>query len=396
MAEEYEPLEGSAPAPPRKPPPLRQTLENHFSNESLQQDRYLLQLIRDSDDGWIDLDTILTLKRVKAMRASREQVLAALRASWLETYEDSGYVAVRRPSSRGPLPRFQAAPAKAGNVKRPAPPTYDEEGVVAADVTTQQKWGVAAAPLKRPAPGGVADEAAAKKPRTETSESSGLAAMVRGTAREGRFFGRVKSFNLRLSMGKISCSEVGRDVAVALMDLAGFDVGDYVSFELTVDPDLGTPKAKFLKLQENAQADGDDEDAADGVGKQDDQEVAPAKPVRAAPPRPAAKVGGAKAAAPPVRKPAPARKALNPEPEEEDWDESAPPPAAAPQPGDPGVRVTGVIQTMDEANDVATVVCATTGNFFEVFASNLAGFEEGDSVAFTTTSTGEALEVEAA
>merc|ERR1719394_2276440 len=53
-----------------------------------------------------------------------------------------------------------------------------------------------------------------------------------------RLHGVVDAFNMRLGLGKIKCTESGSNVVVAVADLAGFDVGDSVTFILVKDPVL--------------------------------------------------------------------------------------------------------------------------------------------------------------
>lgn len=367
---------GSAPgpAPPKKPPPLRHVFEAYFSNESLQQDRYLLGLIGESLEGWIDIDTLLGLKRVKALRARREDVFQALRSSWLETYvdPDTGAAMLRRPPSHGPLPRFQARPVPKARGAAPAP-LAEDEGIVAADVSTQQRWTA----VKRAAPAVAAQ--VPKKPKVDPQQA------LRGTNRTGRLIGVVASFNLRLGMGKITCGEIGRDVLVDVVDLSGFDVGDGVTFLLETDAALGTPKAKELKMA----------GAEDGLEDDDEDEEgapAPQQPSRPAA-RPAQKAPQAKQGRPAAAQPAvKVRRAP-----------SAPPMPAAAEPEQaaavqlkPGTRASGIIQAICPETGVGSVHCAGLGGLIEISAESLAGFEDGDSVCFAVSETGEAIEVEAA
>lgn len=358
---------GDAPAPPRKPPQLKTTLESLFSNENLKQDRYLLQMLADSFDGWLDVETVLGLKRIKALRVRREDVLKALSASWLETHSDpeSGAAAVRRPPSKGPLPQFQATKAP---VKRDLS-AMEQVGTVSADVTTQQRWVPVEAPAARPV--------VAKRPEQS------MDAAVRGTYRHGRLNGTIASFSLRLGTGKISCKEIGRDVAVAVVDLAGFDIGDLVSFVLTTDPELGTPKAKQLKLYDPLGP--QDAEPAEGAEPQEtpdeeeEEEELPPPPPKPTPQR---------KSVPAKKKIKPAAKAAAPQATAEAEAEPAQPQVA------PGTHVVGVIQGLK--GELGTVMCNETGNILELTAESLAGFEEGDTVSFLANAKGHFVDIEAA
>lgn len=388
----------SAPAPPRKPPPLRQTLELYFSDESLKQDRYLLGLINDSCDGWIDIETILSLKRVKALRSRQEDVLHALRDSWLEIHYDpeTGGAALRRPPGHGPLPRLQAKRPQRGAPQGTAPAVADDdEGIVSADVTTQQRWDTVVKRAPAPSAGIAPQVPEANSVRAEVDPHQAL----RGTSRTGRLLGVIKSFNLRLSMGKITCVEIGREVAVDLADLSGFDVGDSVSFVLGTDPELGTPKAKELKFAASGMELELDPSAND-VEAEEDWAPQPL-PVRPAA-RPAQRAAPAKKTPVAAQPPAKVRRVAAPEqpsapPEEEEEEEQEPEAHKAEgEQLEPGTRVVGVVQAIDPETGTGSVMCEALGGLIEIAAESLAGFEEGDSVSFAVSESGEAVEVEAA
>merc|ERR1711871_717707 len=129
----YAPEESSAPMPPKRPPPIRQQVESYFSDQGLKSDIYLQELIRESEGGWVSIEDVLSLKKIKALRCTADDVLSALCGSWLETFEDDdGSAAIRRPPDR-PMPKLEVA-AKQTEAKRPiARSTETAEGVVQAD-----------------------------------------------------------------------------------------------------------------------------------------------------------------------------------------------------------------------------------------------------------------------
>mmetsp|Transcript_31718 Transcript_31718/g.91007 ORF Transcript_31718/g.91007 Transcript_31718/m.91007 type:complete len:365 (-) Transcript_31718:31-1125(-) len=213
------------PVPPGRPPPLRQVVEAYFSDDNLKQDRYLRGLIAESPGGWVDMDDVLALKRVRVLKAKRDETLRALRESkQVELWRDpaDGSAALRR--RQGPLPALH------GGARAPAGADAEE-----------------AAPPDEEAPPAPAPEPALKQRRAAAEVA------------EGRFVGRIKSFHPGLGMGFIACRPTfevfGRDIAIERAELAGFATGHVVAFRLSVDPDFGTPKAVGLRVAAEADAD---------------------------------------------------------------------------------------------------------------------------------------------
>lgn len=316
-------------AAPPKPPPLKQQIEQYFGDESLKTDRHMRELIETSPGGWVDVDEILGLKSVKTLRAKRDDVIQALRSSWLESWQDprSGEAAVRRPPSK-PLPKLLAVKpqvpaekkvkpsstpaAKAGVVaSRPAVAPgaggkmlfpgrlkgkvsgYDEESGsaniscpqiaalfqqevlidwreieragaavdIGSDVSFMVEMGPDGTPqateIQLEAP---EDDEEGDQPAQPAKKRKTASAVVKETKQEAgavlpseRHVGIVKSFHEGIGIGFIDCKATratfGRDVSVEADELAGFSVGDTVSFQLTVDPELGTPRATVLEAE---------------------------------------------------------------------------------------------------------------------------------------------------
>lgn len=70
---------------------------------------------------------------------------------------------------------------------------------------------------------------------------------------EKRHTGVIASFSNKMAAGKITCAEtcevLGHDVAVGADEIAGFIVGDTVSFKLFKDGESDTPKAFDLEAE---------------------------------------------------------------------------------------------------------------------------------------------------
>jgi len=352
------------PVPPRRPPPLRQSVEAYFSDENLKRDRHLREIIVESPGGWVDIDTVLELKRVRALKAKRVEVLRALRDSPLfEIWHDpvDGAAAVRRAKGR-PLPKFEgAAPPPVSLPQKRTAPVFEAEDAAPPDEV--------AAP---PPP----------DPDVEDLEAEdGVIKRIRHISAEvkpgARFVGRVKSFHNGLGMGFISCRPTfevyGRDIAVDRAALGNFDVGDYVAFGLCVDSEFGTAKGVELEVADEADAD-------------QCVQAAPAPapmPVRKFP------LQVARTLARPVPTvPAPAKPVAR----------KAKAAAAATAAGLADMRFVGKLLAAAEAGTGGKINCPETftalGRHVPVAQEEMAGFEPGDKVSFALRE-GKAVELEA-
>lgn len=219
-----------------------------------------------------------------------------------------------------------------------------------------------------------------------------------GGGNSSRLTGVVKAFNMRLGLGKISCAETGRDVVVKVADLAGFDVGDEVSFLLAADPVLGTPRAVRLRAIDASDAEedeaGEDGMAADGAEIDEDGAEAEEPPPRVAA-RPPAAAATPRSATPAAARPRPVAAAPAPA-------RRAPPAVAAPQrppaprrPVVPGQRLTGSIKGVNKKLGIGGITCTETGEIVKVPIADLAGFEAGDFVSFVIGKNGRATDIEA-
>merc|ERR1712183_616732 len=80
----------------------------------------------------------------------------------------------------------------------------------------------------------------------EDGDEQPLAKVPRKDARTGRHSGVVKSFNSAVGIGRIACARMTTLVAVDAAELAGFAVGDRVTFRIAMD-DFGNRKAAELE-----------------------------------------------------------------------------------------------------------------------------------------------------
>merc|ERR1712151_1103585 len=141
-----------------------------------------------------------------------------------------------------------------------------------------------------------------------------------------------------IGLGFIACRPTfltfGRDIAIDKVELGTFMIGDYASFQLTVDETFGTPKG--IMLQAANEADVDQEDPQTKTGK-----------------RLAPKAKAMSAAACSVLA---------------------------------GRRFVGIIKSIDDISAIGMIECAETyeaiGCDITVMGDELAGFEVGDGVGF--------------
>eukprot|EP00930_Biecheleria_cincta_P029971 TRINITY_DN20793_c0_g1_i1.p1 TRINITY_DN20793_c0_g1~~TRINITY_DN20793_c0_g1_i1.p1 ORF type:complete len:502 (+),score=91.15 TRINITY_DN20793_c0_g1_i1:89-1594(+) len=237
-----------APLPPKRPPPLRQQIEACFSNDGLRQDALLREQIAESPGGWIDLEAILSLKRVRALHAKREDVVQALRDSWLEIWLDpeSSAAAVRRPPDKGPLPSLAS----------PVPRANTSANKALAKNTT-------------PVMHTRTDHGGHKASRSQTAGAGSLAGQTSSTAVlfPGRLRGEISSYDEESGDACISCGQVevlfGRQVTVDWRELeqtgVAVSIGSSVSFRVELGA-AGEPRAKELQLHADDTNDDDSEE----------------------------------------------------------------------------------------------------------------------------------------
>jgi len=85
-------------------------LEYYLGDENLQRDAFFNGKLSSSAGGWLDIDLVMSCKRVQALGASRDDVVQALRDSTLaEVRADA--LAIRRRDNR-PLPPLCASKGK--------------------------------------------------------------------------------------------------------------------------------------------------------------------------------------------------------------------------------------------------------------------------------------------
>ena len=107
-----EPAAGPEDSKRLKPTPpdaavVRKQVEYYMSDENLKYDKFFHEKIAGEKDGWLDLTLILQCNKMKTMRATKEDVVAALKHSKIEINEDSS--ALRRPGNAA-LPKLEARP----------------------------------------------------------------------------------------------------------------------------------------------------------------------------------------------------------------------------------------------------------------------------------------------
>lgn len=77
-------------------------------------------------------------------------------------------------------------------------------------------------------------------------------------AGDARFLGVIRAFHRGVGLGFVACgalrARLGRDVSVAAAEIAGFEVGDTISFAMRLDPEFGTPWAVRLEAAPEAEA----------------------------------------------------------------------------------------------------------------------------------------------
>jgi hypothetical protein len=154
-AEAAAPVEADASAPDAKrlkPTPVdpaiaRKQVEYYLSDDNLKFDKFFHDKITENKDGWLEIQLVLTCNKMKAMRATKEDVLASLKGSKVEVSEDT--ISIRRPGN-APLPKLESKPM---HQKKNQLHAHDG-GVIAVfkDIPEGQNWGVVKDLLKAALP----------------------------------------------------------------------------------------------------------------------------------------------------------------------------------------------------------------------------------------------------
>jgi len=121
---------------PPDPATVRKQIEYYMSDDNLRHDKFFHEKIKENPDGWLELNLILSCNKMKAMAATKDDVLAALKGSKLEVREDT--VSIRRPGNLA-LPTLEARPQH--HQKKSAAHAHDG-GVIAVinKIPAEQSW----------------------------------------------------------------------------------------------------------------------------------------------------------------------------------------------------------------------------------------------------------------
>jgi len=122
---------------PTRPDPavVRKQIEYYLSDENLRYDKFFHEKISASPEGWLDMGLVLSCNKMKAMRATLEDVLTALKGSRIEVSD--GNASIRRPANAA-LPTLEF---KAQHPKKSSVHAHDG-GVVAVikGIPEEQSW----------------------------------------------------------------------------------------------------------------------------------------------------------------------------------------------------------------------------------------------------------------
>lgn len=100
-----EPAKPAAPLGSRPDPALvKKQIEYYFSDMNLKHDKFFHEKISKDQGGWLDVALLLSCNKVKAMKATQEDLLGSLASSELETKEEAGKAYVRRKDNAKPPP----------------------------------------------------------------------------------------------------------------------------------------------------------------------------------------------------------------------------------------------------------------------------------------------------
>jgi len=114
---------------------VRKQVEYYLSDDNLKHDKFFHEKISGNTEGWLEIALILSCNKMKAMRATKDDVLASLFDSKMEIKEDK--LSIRRPGNLA-LPKFEARPQ---HQKKSVAHAHDG-GVIAIikGVPAEQSW----------------------------------------------------------------------------------------------------------------------------------------------------------------------------------------------------------------------------------------------------------------
>jgi hypothetical protein len=119
---------------------IRKQVEYYLSDQNLMYDKFFHEKISENAEGWLDMSLILSCNKMKAMRATKELVLEALKDSPVEVKDVEGSTTcVRRPENKA-LPQLQQRTGQQQYQKKK--PHAHDGGVilVVKDVPEEQTW----------------------------------------------------------------------------------------------------------------------------------------------------------------------------------------------------------------------------------------------------------------
>jgi hypothetical protein len=132
---------------PIEPAIVRKQVEYYLSDENLRHDKFFHDKIAENAEGWLDVNLVLSCNKMKAMRATKEDVMSALKDSKMEVREDG--TALRRPGNAA-LPKLET---KAVHQKKSALHAHDG-GILAVfkEIPEGQTWAQVKDELKKALP----------------------------------------------------------------------------------------------------------------------------------------------------------------------------------------------------------------------------------------------------
>jgi len=86
---------------------VRKQIEYYLSDENLKFDKFFHEKIATDSEGWLEMNLVLSCNKMKALRATQADVVAALESSKIEMKD--GGASIRRPGN-APLPKLEARP----------------------------------------------------------------------------------------------------------------------------------------------------------------------------------------------------------------------------------------------------------------------------------------------
>jgi len=141
------------------PAAVKKQVEYYFSDQNLKHDKFFHEKISQDAGGWLGVPLLVSCNKMKAMKATKEDIFEALKTSELETKEDEDGNAFVRRKENAKLPTLEERPDRQGgghHMNKKKQSNVHDGGVMfqVKNIPEEQTWLMLKEALKGKLPGG--------------------------------------------------------------------------------------------------------------------------------------------------------------------------------------------------------------------------------------------------